>query len=72
MPLPCFPCPAPWPPPPAPMQPGYGWLTPAVGCIELMQCMVQVGAPAGMPSRDAHQGAATEVPNWAGYACKDL
>lgn len=23
------------------IQPGYGWLTPAVGCIELMQCTVQ-------------------------------
>lgn len=23
------------------VQPSYGWLTPAVGCIELMQCMVQ-------------------------------
>lgn len=23
------------------VQPGYGWMTPAVGCIELMQCIVQ-------------------------------
>lgn len=23
-------------------QPGYGWLAPTVGCIEMMQCMVQV------------------------------
>lgn len=23
------------------VQPGYGWMTPAIGCIELMQCIVQ-------------------------------
>ena len=38
---------SPPPPPPAPSQPSYGWLTPAVGCIELMQCMVQVRAAIG-------------------------
>ncbi|PSC67006.1 dnaJ ERDJ2A, partial [Micractinium conductrix] len=40
--------------------PGYGWLTPTVGCIELMQCMVQ--AVPLESKKAAHVGKSAESP----------
>ncbi|PSC67052.1 dnaJ ERDJ2A [Micractinium conductrix] len=42
------------------IQPGYGWLTPTVGCIELMQCMVQ--AVPLESKKAAHVGKSAESP----------
>ena len=43
--------------PPRP-QPNYGWLTPAVGCIEMMQCVVQAVPLAS--KKAAHVGKSAE------------
>lgn len=40
------------------LQPNYGWLTPVVGCIELMQCMVQAVPLAA--KKTAHVGRTAE------------